>query len=161
MTVLYTISPLSEENAREITTWRYEVPFDLYDLRMDNLSGFVNPEYRYYQVQDRRGNLVGYCCFGLDAQVPGGDYRLSEPHVLDVGVGLRPDLVGQGRGADFIGVILNFAETRYQPDNFRVTIADFNQRSQKTFQKHGFVESHKFIRELVELPFTQFEKENK
>jgi len=159
VTALYTISPLSEENARDITTWRYEVPFDLYDLNIDDLSSFLNPEFGYHQVLDRRECLVGYCCFGLDAQVPGGDYHLSESQVLDIGVGMKPDLVGQGLGMNFVGAVLDFARNRYQPDTFRVTIADFNLRSQKTFRKHGFVECHEFIRELVEIPFTQFEKE--
>jgi hypothetical protein len=36
---------------------------------------------------------IGFCCFGPDAQLRGGDYH--EP-ALDVGLGLRPDLVGKG-----------------------------------------------------------------
>jgi hypothetical protein len=51
----YTIVPLSLENAREITAWRYEPPYDLYDLSASDLTGFMNPEYRYHQVLDPNG----------------------------------------------------------------------------------------------------------
>jgi len=159
VTVLYTISPLSGENARNITTWRYVTPFDLYDLTPQVLPDILNPDYYYHQVLDQNGDLIGYCCFGLDAQVPGGEYLINEPAVLDVGVGLRPDLTGEGRGHKFVSAILEFATDRFHPDRFRVTIADFNQRSLRTFRKHGFKESHHFVRELVDIPFTQLERD--
>ncbi len=159
MTALYTISPLSEENAREITTWRYDPPFDLYDLAPQYLSEFINPEYYYHQVLNEKGYLVGYCCYGLDAQVPGGEYLVNTPEVLDIGVGMKPNLTGAGRGHKFVSAILEYASERFTPSRFRVTVADFNHRSLKTFGKHGFKESHHFIRELAEIPFTQLERE--
>ena len=161
MVAEYSISPLSEDNAREIINWRYDQPYDLYDLEARHLEGFLNPDYRYHQVLEKNGSLVGYCCFGIDAQVPGGNYNLSEPMVLDIGVGMHPDLVGQGLGRDFVSAILDFAKYRYNPGSFRVTIADFNQRSQNTFLSHGFREGYKFIREMIEIPFTQYLKEIK
>ena len=154
----YIISPLSVENAQKITTWRYDPPYDLYDLDPEHLSGLLNIDYRYHQVMDLKGSLVGYCCFGLDAQVPGGDYQHGEPAVLDIGVGLRPDLIGKGLGSDFVSDILDFTIKEFKPEYFRVTIADFNQRSQKTFRDLGFKETYQFIRDLVEIPFTQLER---
>jgi len=122
----YTISPLSEDHAREIICWRYDPPYDLYDLEARDLVGFLNPDYRYHQVLDKDGNLVGYCCFGIDAQVPGGDYRKNEPEVLDIGVGLKPSNTGQGKGHNFVRTVLDYAATTYQPITFRATIAGFN-----------------------------------
>ena len=66
MTAEYTISPLNEDNAREITTWRYSPPYDLYDLESRHLKGFLNPDYQYHQVLEKHGMLAGYCCFGID-----------------------------------------------------------------------------------------------
>ena len=158
MTVLYSISPLSEENAREITTWRYDPPYDLYDLDPEHMSGLLKIDYRYHQVIDLKGSLVGFCCFGLDAQVPGGDYHLGEPVVLDIGVGLRPDLTGQGRGTTFVGEILDYGHATYRPKVFRAAIASFNQRSLKTFQNLGFMMQGSFLRELVKIKFYQLER---
>ena len=142
MAAHYTISPLNEENAREITTWSYLPPFNLYDPTPEHFSCFLDPDYRYHQVLDQKGNLVGFCCFGLDAQVPGGSYQLTETRVLDIGVGLWSDLVGQGLGLNFVSAVLDYAAKKYQPACFRVTIAYFNQRSQNTFLKLGFKVSH-------------------
>ena len=159
MTALYFISPLSEENARKITTWRYDPPFDLYDLGPENISGFINPEYYYHQILNENGNLVGYCCYGLDAQVPGGEYLINMPEILDIGIGMKPNLTGTGRGHKFVSAILEYASERFNPSRFRVTVADFNHRSLMTFRKLGFKDSHHFIRELAEIPFTQLERD--
>ncbi|MCJ7733535.1 MAG: GNAT family N-acetyltransferase, partial [Anaerolineales bacterium] len=63
-----------------------------------------------------------------------------------------------GLGECFIQAILDYGENTFQPEQFRVTVADFNLRSRKTFQKLGFQEVFHFTRELMEIPFTQFEK---
>ena len=158
MTALYFISPLSEENARKITTWRYDPPFDLYDLGPENISGFINPEYYYHQILNENGNLDGYCCYGLDAQVPGGEYLINMPEILDIGVGMKPNLTGVGRGHKFVSAILEYARERFHPDRFRVTIADFNLRSLKTFQSLGFKIQGSFVREMVDIHFFHLEK---
>jgi hypothetical protein len=36
--------------------------------------------------------VAGYACFGVEARVPG---LAERPGVLDVGVGMRPELTGQ------------------------------------------------------------------
>ena len=158
MTALYSIFPLTEENAREITTWRYDPPFDLYDLAPQYLSGFINPEYYYHQILNEKEDLVGYCCYGLDAQVPGGEYLINMPEVLDIGVGMKPILTGAGLGHEFVSAILDYASERFQPSRFRVTVAEFNQRSVRTFQNLGFKIQGSFIRELVNIQFFQLEK---
>ena len=154
----YQISPLKKELAALIVSWHYPEPYQVYDLSRDDLSGLLNPDYRYHQVLDQAGNLIGYCCFGVDAQVPGGDYREEEPDFLDVGVGMHPDLVGRGLGRDFVSEILAFARDTYRPDKFRVTVADFNQRSLRTFKGLGFKESGYFNRKPGGMPFTQLER---
>jgi ribosomal-protein-alanine N-acetyltransferase len=154
----YTISPLSEECAQQIITWRYDPPYDLYDLSPADLSGLLTPANRYHQVLDRDKVMVGFCCFGEDAQVPGGCYDQGEPGVLDIGVGLRPDLTGKKLGKDFVAAVLEYAHKTYHPGIFRVSVASFNQRSLKTFQGLGFKVSCHFTRELVEIEFIQMER---
>jgi [ribosomal protein S18]-alanine N-acetyltransferase len=154
----YLLSPIKREVAGEIIGWHYDPPYNVYDLATDDLEALLNPVYRYHQVVDRAGNLVGYCCYGEDARVPGGDYARVEPEILDVGVGLHPGLVGQGLGGGFVKAILAYALVNYQPEYFRVSIADFNQRSLNTFRSAGFAVTIHFNRELDGLPFTQLER---
>lgn len=154
----YQIIPITREQAEMIITWSYQPPYGVYDLDPDDLNELLKPEYRYHHVLDQAGKLVGYCCYGIDAQVPGGDYSTGEPEVLDVGVGLRPELTGLGQGGKFVRAILEYGWRVFRPEIFRVTVADFNQRSMNTFRKLGFKEKHHFVRELGQLPFTQLER---
>ena len=73
--------------------------------------------------------------FSPDGQVPGGDYRAN---ALDIGMGLRPDLTGQGRGLMYVKAILDFAHRTFAPTAFRVTVAQFNKRALRVWEKAGF-----------------------
>ena len=154
----YSIISITPKYAQQILTWAYDPPYDLYNLTSGDLSGLLKPDYRYHVVLDEEGELVGYCCFGDDARVPGGDYDQGEPVILDLGVGLRPDLTGQSYGKGFVGAILEYGSRVYNPKVFRVTVAAFNQRSLRTFRTLGFNDKGLFTRTLVELEFIQLEK---
>jgi RimJ/RimL family protein N-acetyltransferase len=156
--MVYLISPITPEDARKISTWTYDPPYDLYSLSAEDVAGFLRADFRYHRVQDDKGDLVGYCCFGEDAHVPGGDYTRGEPEVIDLGIGLRPDLTGRGKGKGFVAAVLSYAIQVFDPEVVRVTIAAFNQRSIRTFQGLGFTETHRFTRDLVKLEFIQLER---
>ena len=138
------ISPLDESAAREIFRWRYQPPYDIYNLEDSEESLFyaLEPENNFYKIQDDLGKLVGFCSFGKDGQVPGGNY--TDP-ALDIGMGIRPDLTGKGCGADFAAAVLDFARKEFAPRQFRVTIATFNQRARRVWEKNGFYPIQKFI----------------
>lgn len=138
----FQIHPLTEQDATSIVRWEYPPPYDLYNGSGGDISSFFNPESPHYSVTDKNGALIGFLATGFECQVPGGDY--SEPAV-DIGIGLHPDLTGQGFGrtilAQFISEIVSTAD---HPPLLRATIAAFNQRSLKTFFSLGFTESARF-----------------
>lgn len=135
----YTFQEMTEENARIIVQWRYESPYDYYnpDPRRveENTQRLLIPHNPYYAVQDRILGLVGFCCFGPEGQVSGGKY---DDNVLDIGLGLHPDLTGSGKGNDFIKAILCFAAQTFCPSAFRVTVAEFNGRAIRLYENEGF-----------------------
>ncbi len=59
--------------AREIATWRYAAPYSIYDLSKDVVDEFLDPANRYFSLVDNNGVLVGFCCFGREARVRGGE----------------------------------------------------------------------------------------
>lgn len=143
----YFFEPMSEPYARAIVAWRYPGQYNIYNTESDadveaDVRVLLDPRYAYHAVLDAEGDLVGFCCFGADAQVPGGDY--SDLSALDVGLGLRPDLAGHGRGLGFLEAIMDFARKRYGVTRFRATIAAFNTRSRRVFEKAGYVETQRF-----------------
>lgn len=120
-------------------SWQYPTPYDVYNFREDsfqtNLSYLLDPQNAFFAILDHNQTLVGYCSFGADGQVPGGDYSAQ---ALDIGMGIRPDLVGQGQGKRYALAVVRHGAQRYQTNQFRVTIAAFNQRAQRVWQSLGF-----------------------
>jgi RimJ/RimL family protein N-acetyltransferase len=153
----FVIQPLAEAHARAMLGWHYEPPYDVYDLGGSDADEVVKsllaPEYAYHAILSPGGELVAFCCFGADAQVPGGDYTAE---ALDIGLGVRPDLTGQGRGSAFVQAVLDFAgQTRPSPA-YRVTIAEFNARAQRVWQKAGFCRVQRFVSTHSGRPFATY-----
>ncbi len=146
--------PMDEATARAISSWHYETPYDIYSLDGEDadqvVGAFMNPEYAYHAITDRAGEVVGYCCFGQDARVPGGRY---DDTALDVGLGVRPDLTGQGLGRGFVDAVLGFARQELAPAEFRVTVAEFNERALRAWKRAGFRPVQRFERGFDALPF--------
>jgi ribosomal-protein-alanine N-acetyltransferase len=156
--MLYRIHPITKQNAEDIATWQYPPPYTIYSLTADVIPTLLDPLNGYFSVKDEDDRLVGYCCFGQEARVMGGEYEGGEGVLIDVGVGLRPERVGQGEGRRFVGAILLYGLQRYKTQGFRVTIAEFNKRSLKTFLSLGFEETYRFKRPSDHLVFIQLEK---
>lgn len=150
----FTFREMDAAGAREIVRWQYEPPYDVYNGDPENIEneiqGYLDPQYQYHTVWDEAGEFVGYCCFGTDAQVPGGDYSVA---ALDVGAGLRPDRTGQGMGGRFLVAVLAFAQQQFGPPAFRATVAAFNQRALRACEKVGFRPVQKFTSTHTGKPF--------
>lgn len=148
------IQKLTSAQIHTFINWRYPQPYALYNIETQDLQAtvafFSNPANGYFAIVDSAQTLLGFCTFGADAQVPGGDYRLQ---ALDIGMGIRPDLTGQGHGVDFAWQVLAFASRHYPQRTQRVTIAEFNRRAQKVYQRLGFEPAARFHRAGDGRPF--------
>ncbi|MGF1513328.1 MAG: GNAT family N-acetyltransferase [Elainellaceae cyanobacterium] len=65
----------------------------------------------------------------------GGEY---DDAALDIGMGIRPDLVGQGNGRKYAEAVIAYGVAQYSAQQLRVTIAQFNQRAQRVWARLGF-----------------------
>lgn len=133
-----TARPLSASDRRAIATWRYAGREGVYDPGDD-----VHPDLGFEALVDDDGDLVGYVCVGPEARVPGAS---AEPGVVDVGVGVRPDLVGGGWGAAVTAAALAVGR-RHAPDadTARAFVLDWNARSRATLRRAGFVEAGSLV----------------
>jgi len=135
-----TIAPATEETHRELASWRYPPPYDFYDGDIDPV---LNLE-RHFGAFDERGELVGFYYFE------------PKPPDLDYGLGLRPDLVGQGLGLDFFLAGLEFARERYEPRRVFLHVAEFNERAIRVYERAGFEVVSRHVRSFErfgEVPF--------
>jgi ribosomal-protein-alanine N-acetyltransferase len=134
------IAPLSQEEAEEIAEWRYDPPYHFYDADADqrDLAELLDPKVRgdrYFSARDKSGDLIGY--FGLG----------FADGVADIGVGLRPDLTGQGLGLQFLEQGLAFATELFSPERFRLSVAVFNKRAITVYERAGFVRTRTYDHE--------------
>ncbi|MEM8778584.1 MAG: GNAT family N-acetyltransferase [Cyanobacteria bacterium P01_G01_bin.49] len=142
-----TFQKLEKKHALAILQWHYLPPYDCYNFDADNLQEdlhyLLEEKNAFFAILNQRKELEGYCSFGPDGQVPGGCYSAE---AIDIGMGIRPDLIGQGRGKKYAKAVAIYGINRYQIKQLRVTILEFNKRSQKVWQQLGFNQVEKFIK---------------
>lgn len=134
------IKQMNYNEAKQISKWIYKEPFSIYS--MDESDSCINELLNgyYFSVSDKENNLIGYYCFGESAQVPAGNqfgvYDCKD--ITDIGLGIKPNLCGQGLGFDFFNSGLDFARNKLSAKVFRLTVATFNKRAIKVYQRLGF-----------------------
>ncbi len=153
----YVFEPMSDEQAHAVVAWRYEVPYDFYDVANDpeGLEELLGPPERregYYAVLSD-DELVGFFCYGPGGRLQGFDY--PDDGSVDVGLGLKPDLIGRGRGLGFVRAGLEFGRRSFSPAGFRLFVATFNERAIRVYEHAGFRRLEVFVRHKngVDQPF--------
>jgi [ribosomal protein S18]-alanine N-acetyltransferase len=109
----------------EIMSWHYEPPYDFYDTDADPPEDPA--KFRVVRGDDGRVDAFWY-------------FDRPEPGVVEVGIGLRPDLVGCGLGERFLRAELDYARKQWGPDTFRLFVTDWNARATALYRRVGFRE---------------------
>jgi [ribosomal protein S18]-alanine N-acetyltransferase len=131
---------MDQAEARAISDWCYPSPYSFYDWRADeeDLALLLDDERRkgrFFSAFDEENELVGF----FELQAKGGD--------LVIGLGLRPDLTGRGLGREFVEAGLAFAQENFHPTRFRLSVAAFNERAIKVYERAGFSTTRAFDHE--------------
>jgi hypothetical protein len=129
------IRTMTTADAEQVAGWRYVGRWAVYDLA--SAADIVDNAHLYRAVTDADGALVGFFCVGAAARVRGLD---PDPHIVDVGLGLAPELVGQGRGALFGQTVLSQVSDRFPGRPLRVVVQAWNMRSRRVAGNLGFAD---------------------
>ena len=137
MVVLLRRAPTDAE-ARDLATWAYPPPHDVYDADPGNPALFTSrgaDGEGYYPAVDDDGRLVAFAVVGAEARVRG-----QEPveGVVDIGMGVRPDATSRGLGTALIRQVLDLARDLGARTAVRVAVASFNERSLALCRTAGF-----------------------
>jgi ribosomal-protein-alanine N-acetyltransferase len=156
----YRIQTLTGEEARQILNWRYQPPYDFYNPPKNDpdkllIKEFLNPGHGFHGVRDDQNRFVGFCSFGLDGRLLGGQY---DEDAMDIGLGMKPRLTSQGKGGDFFHAIVEHATDVLRADQLRLTVADFNIRAIKIYTRFGFKVKYQFVDLLNSVPHTIMER---
>lgn len=149
----YYFHPMSEEYASLIAHWKYKKPYSMYSMdgSYDCISELMNGD--YYYVLDNLNTLVGFICNGNSARIPGG-YEIgiyNDSKYLDIGLGMRPEITGKGRGLEFLTHCINFLKEQFKAQNFQLVVAIFNERAIKVYERTGFIKGIIFKSKVEDL----------
>ncbi len=150
------LTPLTEADARAILAWRYDGPYAAYNspdpalgIAFDYLAEMLDTRSPYFAVREQAGQAdtapIGFFAYGSACEVgsEGGDevalpYLLRPDGSLTIGLGLRPELTGQGRGLALVEAGLAFARAHYHPTLFRLYVFAWNERASRVYLRAGF-----------------------
>lgn len=134
---------MSEHAAKDILSWQYDQPYDFYNNELTPEAIIEMLAEAYYSVHDADKGLVGFFCVGSSAQVPNDSYTYSQ-EFLDIGLGMKPELTGQGSGTLFFTAVLRYINKMFAKSSKRLTVAEFNERAIRLYKKNGFSQEAEF-----------------
>lgn len=124
--------PLTQIHALEIANeWKYDDIYSFYDMTADveDHEEFIDEDLRdqndHYEVLENNG-LFGFFCV------------IQANTSIEIGLGMRPDICGKGKGKQFVKQIIDFVEHNYKFDKLIMNVATFNQRAIKVYHSCGF-----------------------
>jgi [ribosomal protein S18]-alanine N-acetyltransferase len=131
---------MDQAEATEIAAWHYEDPYSFYDWTADSddLALLLSEETRlgrFFSALDEDGVLVGFFTLRME----GAD--------LVIGLGLRPDLTGRGLGRQFVEAGIAFGRRSFHPARIRLSVAAFNARAIRVYERAGFTHARTFEHE--------------
>jgi [ribosomal protein S18]-alanine N-acetyltransferase len=128
----------SADEARAVSGWTYPPPYDVYDSDPAAVRLFLErtPDGEgYYPAVDDGGSVVAFAVLGAEARVSGQE---PAPGVVDLGLGVRPDLTGSGVGGALVRQAIDLARELFRPAAVRSAVAVFNERSIALCRRAGF-----------------------
>ncbi|MGZ3663325.1 MAG: GNAT family N-acetyltransferase [Ktedonobacterales bacterium] len=129
--------PLQWRNALTISRWHYVEPYSFYDMSLLVLLGVVAVQWVLRSIRQLEFYGV-YAERGGREQLIGVFSYLRHGNTIEIGLGLRPDLTGQGIGLSFVLAGLEYARTHLAPKRFQLIVAAFNTRAIRVYERAGF-----------------------
>ncbi len=129
--------PLLAGDLPLLSSWRHSGPAAFYDLAPgdeERAALALSADSPHFVLLEPGGAAVGYFCVGPAARVAGGRYDES---AVDLGLVLRPDLAGAGRGTTWTPAVLDFVARRFGR-RVRVTVAAWNRTALRLAGRLGF-----------------------
>ncbi|WP_346929064.1 GNAT family N-acetyltransferase [Clostridium sp.] len=127
----------TKSDVDDILTWKYDGIYSFYDNdiqkeKMEWIESFVDSDDNF-SIYNDNNKLVGNCSF----------YYIEE--FFCVGLQMRPELTGKGFGIEFAKSIIDFGREKYKLNYIDLTVAKFNDRAIKVYEKLGFKVIDEFV----------------
>lgn len=134
------IIPILPSHVEAIIAWKYEGDLALYNLDQteETKQNFLNHD--YYVMVNQHGEVIGFYCYGVEAQIPYGNiyHAYDDQSYTDIGIGMNPRYIGKGYGYPFFMRGLDFLTSCLNTSKFRLSVLDHNLRARKLYHRAGF-----------------------
>lgn len=128
----YKFALMTQSQAEMIAfSWHYEGKYAFYNMvaDADDLAEFLDAEQRgqsVFAIMDE-AELIGFI-----------SVHRTDVDTVDLGLGMNPDLTGNGSGRAFVTSILAFVEDAFSPRHITLSVATFNARAIRVYEACGF-----------------------
>ena len=123
----------TEELAKEITTWRYEGEYEIYNL--PSWDEIINKQISLCK-KEKRENFIGY--LNEENNLIGFVNLVDEGDSVFLGIGVKPEYCGAGIGKQIIKMALDECSKRYENKPIILEVRSWNKRAIKCYESQGF-----------------------
>jgi ribosomal-protein-alanine N-acetyltransferase len=127
-----TFVPMDQADAEEVAAWRYPGIYAFYDFVADpedhaELLDQFQRDGAYFSARLTDIGLIGFA-----------ELKPHDDGNAEIGLGLRPECVGRGLGAEFVERICIWATERQNARRLSLLVATFNERAITVYERAGF-----------------------
>lgn len=137
----YKFNIMTQKQAENIAfNGHYDGEYSFYDMEadMEDLDDFLNPV--------TRGNTI-FAVTNNDGLIAFLSVDKVDDTIFEIGLGMRPDLTGRGRGLEFLKAAMDFVKSEFKAEKITLSVATFNQRAIKVYRKIGFKDKGTFMQD--------------
>lgn len=123
----------TEELAKEITTWKYEGDYSIYNL--PSWDEIIKKQISLCK-KEKRENFIGYA--DSKNNLVGFVNLLDEGESIFFGIGVKPEYCGIGIGKQIISMALDECKRRYPSKPIILEVRSWNKRAIRCYESQGF-----------------------
>jgi len=141
----YILTELSEDNAKEICSWRYEGEYSVY-----NFSDWDTVMKNKWDLAIEEKRKLEFLAIYLNNElISYGRIFLKEGKVF-IGIGVKPSLCGKGHGKNIMNLLIEECKRRFPNNAIGLEVRSFNKRAINCYKKVGFVIKEKYIKKTFD-----------
>lgn len=130
---LYEVKEVSDEMAREIVGWKYDGDYAIYNMPAWEECEKLN--WSIVSAQKRHNQYYAVCKAG---EFLGFFHIMERDEMVELGVGIKPELCGQHNGGMLMELALAKIEEKYSSMMVQLKVRPFNTRAIKCYENVGF-----------------------
>lgn len=123
----------TEELAKEVTTWKYEGDYEIYNL--PSWDEVLKKQISLCR-EEKRKNFIGYV--NEENNLVGFINLVDEGDSVFLGIGVKPKYCGFGIGKQIIKMALDECKKRYKNKPIILEVRSWNKRAINCYESQGF-----------------------